>query len=104
MAQAAPTRDPIPADVRPALLEAARDAGKRLQTEIRAGGERDVEAMKKRGLNVVPVDARTRELWRKTAEAMYSRIRGTIVPAEAFDEAMKYRDEYRKRGPAAGGS
>jgi len=99
-----PTWEKIPADVRPALLEAARDAGKRLQTEIRAGGERDVEAMKKRGLNVVPVDAKTRELWRKTAEAMYSRIRGTIVPAEAFDEAMKYRDEYRKRGPAAGGS
>ena len=99
-----PTWEKIPADVRPALLEAARDAGKRLQTEIRAGGERDVEAMKKRGLNVVPVDAKTRDLWRKTAEAMYPRIRGTIVPAEAFDEAMKYRDEYRKRGPAAGGS
>ena len=98
------TWDKIPADVRPALLEAARDAGKRLQAEIRASGEKDVEAMKKRGLNVVSVDARTRELWRKTAEAMYPRIRGTIVPAEAFDEALKYRDEFRKRAQTPGGS
>ena len=98
------TWEKIPADVRPALFEAARDAGKRLQAEIRASGEKDVEAMKKRGLNVVAVDAKTRELWRKTAEAMYPRIRGTIVPAEAFDEAMKYRDEFRKRAQTPGGS
>jgi len=56
-----------------------------------------VEAMRKRGLNVVSVDARARELWRQTAEGMYSRIRGAIVPADAFDEAMRRRDEYRKR-------
>jgi shikimate 5-dehydrogenase len=54
--------------------------------------------------HVVAVDAKTRDLWRKTAEAMYPRIRGTIVPAEAFDEAMKYRDEFRKRAQASGGS
>ena len=34
---------------------------------------------------------------------MYPRIRGTIVPADAFDEAMKYRDEYRKSAAARGG-
>lgn len=86
----------IPADLRPALLQAARESGAKLQAEIRASGERDVEAMKKRGLNVVPVDARQRELWKKTAEGLYPKIRGTVVPADAFDEAMRYRDEYRK--------
>jgi TRAP-type C4-dicarboxylate transport system substrate-binding protein len=91
------TWEKIPADVRPALLEAAREGGRRLQEEIRRTGEKDVEAMRKRGLNVVPVDARARELWRQTAERMYPRIRGAIVPAEAFDEAMRHRDEYRKR-------
>jgi len=68
-----------------------------LQDEIRKGGDRDIEAMKKRGLNVVPVDARAREAWLKVAESVYPKIRGRIVPAEAFDEAMKCRDEYRKR-------
>lgn len=95
------TWEKIPADVRPALLAATREAGLRLRAEVRQGGDRDVEAMKKRGLVVVPVDARTRELWRKAAENAYPRVRGAVVPAEAFDEAMRYRDEFRKRAGAA---
>jgi TRAP-type C4-dicarboxylate transport system substrate-binding protein len=87
----------IPADLHAPLLEAMREAGRRLQTEIRNSGQRDVEAMKKRGLTVVPVDAKTREAWVKLAESVYPKIRGRIVPADAFDEALKYRDEYRKR-------
>ena len=98
------TWEKIPADVRPALLEAAREAGRKLRADIRQGGERDVEAMKKRGLVVVPVDARLRELWRKAVENAYPRIRGQVVPADAFDEALRYRDEFRKRAPAGRGS
>jgi TRAP-type C4-dicarboxylate transport system substrate-binding protein len=92
------TWEKIPAEMRPGLLEAAREGGRRLQEEIRRSGEKDVEAMRKRGLNVVPVDARARDLWKQTAEKMYGRIRGAIVPPDAFDEAMRLRDEYRKRG------
>jgi TRAP-type transport system periplasmic protein len=95
------TWDKVPADVRPALLEAAREAGGRLRADVRQGGERDVEAMRKRGLVVVPVDARTQELWRKAAENAYPRIRGPEVPADAFDEALRYRDEFRRHPPAA---
>ena len=91
------TWEKIPADLRPALLEAAREAGKRLQDEIRKSGDRDVEAMKKRGLNVVKVDPKARELWQKTAESLYPKVRGTLVPAEAFDEALRFRDAYRKQ-------
>jgi TRAP-type C4-dicarboxylate transport system substrate-binding protein len=76
---------------------AAREAGTRLQDEVRKSGDRDVEAMRKRGLNVVAVDARAREQWRRTAESLYPRIRGSVVPADAFDEALRYRDEYRKK-------
>ena len=91
------TWEKIPADLRPALLEAAREAGRRLQDEIRKSGDRDVEAMKKRGLNVVKVDPKARELWQKTAESLYPRVRGTLVPADAFDEALRLRDAYRKQ-------
>jgi TRAP-type C4-dicarboxylate transport system substrate-binding protein len=88
--------DKVPADLKPALLQAAREAGTRLQQEVRKTGDRDIESMRKRGLNVVAVDAKARELWKKTAESLYPRIRGAIVPADAFDEAVRYRDEYRK--------
>ena len=92
----------IPADLKPALLEAARESGAKLQAEIRKSGENDVEAMKNSPtkLTVVPVDAKTKELWRTLAESTYPRVRGDFVPADAFDEAMKYRDEYRKTHPA----
>ena len=85
----------IPADLRPQLLQVARESGARLQDEVRKSGDRDVEAMRKRGLNVVAVDARARDEWRKTAEGLYPKIRGTVVPAEAFDEALRWRNQYR---------
>jgi TRAP-type C4-dicarboxylate transport system substrate-binding protein len=89
----------IPADLKPALLQAMRETAAKLRTDIRQSGEKDVAAMKSAkpvGLNVVPVDAKTKELWRKTAESAYGKIRGDFVPADAFDDAMKYRDAFRK--------
>jgi TRAP-type C4-dicarboxylate transport system substrate-binding protein len=89
--------DKVPADIRPALLEAARADGRRLRDEVRKSEDKDIAEMQRRGLAVVAVDAKARALWQKTAEAFYPRVRGTIVPAEAFDEALRFRDEYRKR-------
>jgi TRAP-type C4-dicarboxylate transport system substrate-binding protein len=91
----------VPADVKPALLKAMQEAGAKLQADIRRSGETDVAAMKTAGLTVVPIDARTKELWRKTAETAYGKVRGDFVPADAFDEAMKARDDFRKLQAAA---
>jgi TRAP-type transport system periplasmic protein len=87
----------IPTDLHGPLHQVMRETGQKLRDEIRKSGERDVDEMKKRGLNVVPIDAKAREAWVKMAESAYPKIRDRIVGAEAFDEAMKYRDEYRKR-------
>jgi TRAP-type C4-dicarboxylate transport system substrate-binding protein len=97
------TWEKIPADVRPELLKVSQEAGARLQKEIREAEAKDVEAMKKRGLTVVPVSAAQRAQWQKLTESIYPSIRGKILPAEAFDEAMRYRDEYRKQRAAAAG-
>ena len=97
------TWEKIPADLRPTLLKASQEDGARLQKDVRDSEARDVLAMKKRGLTVVPVSAAQKAEWQKLTESIYPRIRGKIVPAEAFDEAMRYRDEYRRqRGAAAG--
>ncbi len=93
----------IPAEVRPKLRAAAETAGRRLREQIKAGAPRDIEAMKKRGLKVVPVDAAARREWRALTEGLYPRIRGAIVPAAAFDEALKARAAYRAAHPAAPG-
>jgi TRAP-type transport system periplasmic protein len=93
------TWEKIPADLRPALLQAARESGTRLQAEIRGSEGRDIEAMKKRGLNVVAVTPQQMLEWQKVTAQLYPKIRGPIVPIDAFDEAMRYRDEYRKANP-----
>ena len=88
--------DKIPAELHGPLLEAAHQAGKRLRDEIRQRSPMDVEAMVKRGLVVVHLDAAAVDLWRHTAEDAYPRLRDNYVPAQAFDEAKRLRDEYRK--------
>jgi len=91
------TWNKIPTELHAPLLQVMQETGKKLRDEIRKSGERDVDEMKKRGLNVVPIDTKAREAWVKVAESAYPKLRDRIVGAEAFDEAMKYRDEYRKR-------
>ncbi len=95
------TWEQIPAELRPRLLQAARQAGTKLQRVVRSGGMRDIDAMKKTGLTVVPVDARARELWQRMAESSYPRIRGNVIPAGAFDDALRFRDEHRRQLGAA---
>jgi TRAP-type transport system periplasmic protein len=93
--------DKIPADAQGKLRAAAETAGRRLREEIRTGAPRDVEAMKKRGLVVVPVDAAARKQWLQLAEGLYPRIRGAVVPADAFDAALQAREAYRAAHKAA---
>ena len=87
----------LPADLRPALMEASRQAGRKLRDETRRNGQSSVEAMQKKGLNLVHVDAAGEAEWRKAAEAAYPRIRGGVIPADVFDEARKHLEEFRKR-------
>ena len=85
----------VPAELRPSLRSAAQEAAKKLREETRTEANTDVEAMAKRGLTVVHVDATAEAAWRKTVEAAYPRVRGGYVPAEVFDAALRLRDEYR---------
>lgn len=87
----------IPAEVRPALLQASRAAGQKLREVTRKNAARDIESMRRRGLNVVHVDAAGEAEWRKAAENAYPRIRGRVIPAEIFDEARRHLSEYRQR-------
>ncbi len=88
--------DKVPAEARPALLAAARETGRKLSSLTRAAEAGNVDAMVKHGLTVVPVDGAALEAWRRAAEAAYPKLRGGFVPAEAFDAALKLREEYRK--------
>ena len=51
--------------------------------------------MKKRGLSVNRPNDEQRKAWEALAESVYPRIRGTLVPADAFDEVFAHLKAYR---------
>jgi TRAP-type C4-dicarboxylate transport system substrate-binding protein len=86
----------------PAGQEALRNAAVKAGTEMRAKARlEDVEAiaaMKKRGLQVTKPTPALEAEWRKFAEGIHPKIRGTLVPAETFDEVKRLLAEYRAAG------
>lgn len=85
-----------PAD-QAALVQAAEQAYQRLRADVPKKDTESVAEMEKRGLKVIRV-AGTAEGAKFEAEAkrFADSMRGWKAPAEIVDEAVKYRDEYRR--------
>jgi TRAP-type C4-dicarboxylate transport system substrate-binding protein len=86
----------VPADAKPAILQAAREAGEKLKADTRASAGRDLQAMRQVGLKVTPVDAAARAQWQRAVERASGKLRGDFVPAEAYDEVIRALAEVRK--------
>ncbi|MDD2729110.1 TRAP transporter substrate-binding protein DctP [Malikia sp.] len=86
-------------EMNPATQQALRAASEKTGVQIRAKARQEVEeaveAMKKRGLTVHRPNAEQMKEWTALAEQLYPRIRGTLVPAETFDEVMVHLKAYR---------
>jgi TRAP-type C4-dicarboxylate transport system substrate-binding protein len=80
------TWDAIAPETREAMKQTALEAGTRIKAEGRRESVESVEAMRKRGLVINPLTAKAEEQWRREMETVYHKIRGTIVPADIFDE------------------
>lgn len=91
------TWERIPAPLRASLMKAAVAAGAEIKANARKESEEAVRAMEKRGLKVTRVSRELEAEWRTTAEGIYPRIRGAIVPADIFDQALAAIAEYRKQ-------
>jgi TRAP-type C4-dicarboxylate transport system substrate-binding protein len=83
----------------PEAQQALRAAGDKAGAQMRAQARREVdeavEAMKKRGLIVHKPGAAEMQEWTALAEELYPRIRGSMVPADTFDEVSKHVKAYR---------
>jgi len=96
------TWEAIPPDTRGALRAAAAETGRIIKAGSRRESVEAVDAMRKRGLKVHAVTAEIEAEWRREAEAIYPQIRGSIVPADMFDEVMRLLKEYRAAHVAPG--
>jgi TRAP-type C4-dicarboxylate transport system substrate-binding protein len=78
-----------------ALRSAGAKAGTAMRQRARAEVDEAVAAMKQRGLVVhKPTPEQWRE-WNELADKLYPRIRGTMVPAQTFDEVFAHLKAYR---------
>jgi TRAP-type transport system periplasmic protein len=98
------TWEKIPADVRPALKELARNACRRLSEFSRQSEPKDIAVLQQHGVKVVPVDGGALGQWRGLIDGVLPQVRGSYVPTEPLDAALKRRDQCRQRAGKAGGS
>jgi TRAP-type C4-dicarboxylate transport system substrate-binding protein len=92
----------IPEGSRAPLLAAGRTLGESLEKEIPGLDDEAVQEMVKRELTVVAPEASGDHgaAWKKLADELASHMRGTMVPADVYDLAVKARETYRARtGP-----
>ncbi len=82
----------IAPETRQKLQAIAVALGEKVDAEVRRLNVDAVAAMKKQGLQVIPVDAAP---WRAAMEKSWSVVRGGVVPAEVFDEVKGARDACR---------
>ncbi len=97
--------DKIPAPVQKEMMASAKKAGVSLRDEIRKAESNSIPMMQQFGLNVVKPDPKALAEWHQLAEGIWPKLRGTVVPADLFDQVKQLRDQYRKAhaGAAAAG-
>jgi TRAP-type C4-dicarboxylate transport system substrate-binding protein len=94
--------DALPAAEREAMLKTAAECGQEFQAQGYAENQQALDAMKKRGLQVHPVNAEAEAEWRRFSEGLYPNVRGRIVPADTFDQVVQILHEYRASQRASG--
>ena len=86
-------------EMSPAGQQALRTGGEqasiRMRNQARQEVDEAVTAMKKRGLVVNRPTPEQMRAWNELAERLYPRIRGTMVPADTFDEVFAHLKAYR---------
>ncbi len=85
----------------PAQQEVLRTSGAEACAKIQVAARKEMEdsvaAMREQALAVHRIDGPNAQEWRDFAESILPKTRGTIVPAEAWDEIMGLIKEYRNR-------
>jgi TRAP-type C4-dicarboxylate transport system substrate-binding protein len=92
----------IPVEIRPAIRQASLKASQRMREFSRQADRGDIDVLRKNGVEVVSVDEEVLDEWRRLIEGVLPQVRGSYVPAEALDTALKLRDQCRRQAGKAG--
>ena len=79
------------------ILAACSKAEARLKAIVPQQEKDAIAEMKKRGLVVTEVKPEAMAEWKALTETFASKMKGTIVPAEILEQAVRERDAYRQQ-------
>lgn len=85
----------ISAEDQQILLAAAKRLEERLLADVPKQEQESIEQMKSRGLTVVELDDASKASFREVADQMTASWRGTMIPADIYDLAVRERDAFR---------
>src|SRR6185295_1768328 len=89
------TWDALSPQTQEALRKPALEAGKLIKADGRRENLESIEALRKRGLKVHALTPEMNAEWDKVAETAWPKVRGTVVPADIFDEVMSQLKAFR---------
>ena len=78
------------------MAAAAKTAEKRFFADSATADDASIASMKTRGLTVTTPDAKALAAFRAEADRLVTSIRGTLVPNDVYDIALRERDAFRK--------
>lgn len=95
------TWDSFPPETQQALRAAAHKAGNLIKADGRRESVESIDAMRKRGLKVQTPTPEASAQWDDLVEKATSKIRGSVVPVDIYDEVMSQLKTYRaaQEGP-----
>jgi len=86
----------ISVEDRAKMTAAAKALETRVGAEAPAQDAESVKSMAARGLQVISLDPKAAAEFRAAAAQLATTMRGSMVPADVYDEAVQARDAYRK--------
>ena len=89
--------DRLSAQDRAAIIEAGEQLQDDLFKDVPRQDAEAVDQMRSRGLEVVELSAAARAEFRQAADTLNASLRGSIVPAAVYDEAVQARNAFRSR-------
>ncbi len=90
------TWNKISPEDRAKMTEAATAMEARIRTDAPKQDADSITAMSARGLETIKLDAKASGEFRAAATQLTSTMRGSMVPADIYDMAVKERDAFRK--------
>jgi TRAP-type C4-dicarboxylate transport system substrate-binding protein len=89
------TWNQISAEDQRTLRASAKRLEQDLLRDVPAQERRSIDAMQKRGLTVVELDDAAKASLREVADGLTASWRGTMIPADVYDQALRERNNFR---------